>query len=128
MYGGIETNGTLWPFASIFGGVAQFTAGMWAFRVPDRLATAIHAVLVLLATGSALLGVGLSLGSTGFVKVGWVLVTSAIAAWYAATAMMLLATSAKVVLPLGKLKKDANIPGSEPVKPIQLEWADKKGQ
>jgi uncharacterized protein len=192
-YGGVKTNGTLWPFAAIFGGVAQFMAGMWAFRVRDTLATAIHGawgsfwiafgilnllimtgklplvpadsesdpafamwfytlaaitaagalaalaesfgtftVLALLATGSALLAVGLSLGSTGWVKVaGWVLVASAIAAWYVATAMMLLATSGKVVLPLGKPKKEANVPGSEPVKPIQLEWAEpgvKKGQ
>ena len=186
VYGGVKTDGTLWPFAAVFGGVAQFMAGMWAYRVRDTLATAMHGawgsfwigfgilnllimtghlplvppgsesdpafsmwfytlaaitaagafaalaesfglftVLALLATGSALLAVGLSLGSTGWVKLaGWVLVASAIAAWYMATAMMLLATAGKVVLPLGKPKKDANIPGSEPVKPIALEWAE----
>lgn len=36
-----------------------------------------------------------------------------------------------MILPLGKPKKDANTPGAQPVKPIQLEWAEpgiKKGQ
>jgi uncharacterized protein len=36
---------TLWylfPFAAMFGGVAQFTAGMWAYKARDALATAMH--------------------------------------------------------------------------------------
>jgi len=192
-YGGAKTNGELWPFAAVFGGVAQFMAGMWAYRVRDTIATAMHGmwgsfwiafgifnllivwgklpdhpagsisdpafamwfytlaaitaagalaaiaesmglfvVLTALATGSALLGIGLSVGSTGWVKIaGWFLVASAIAAYYVATAMMLAAGTGKVILPLGKPKKEANVPGSEPVKPIQLEWAEpgiKKGQ
>lgn len=32
----------LFPFAAIFGGLAQFMAGMWAFRARDGVATAIH--------------------------------------------------------------------------------------
>ena len=193
VYGGAKTNGELWPFAATFGGVAQFMAGMWAFRVRDTVATAMHGmwgafwiafgifnvlvmwgklpdhpagsvsdpafamwfwtlaaitvagalaafaesfalftVLGLLTGGSTLLAIGLSVGSTGWVKVaGWVLVASAIAAWYVATAMMLLTGAGKVVLPLGKPKKEANVPGGQPVKPIELEWAEpgvKKGQ
>jgi uncharacterized protein len=193
VYGGVKTDGTLWPFCALFGGVAQFAAGMWAFRVRDTIATAMHGmwgsfwiafgilnllimwgkiplhaagsvsdpafamwfytlaaitaagafaaiaesvglftVLGLLATGSALLAVGLSVGGVGWVKVaGWVLVASAIAAWYVATSIMLLASSGRVILPLGKPKKEANVPGGQPVKPIQLEWAEpgvKKGQ
>jgi hypothetical protein len=45
--------------------------------------------------------------------------------------MMLLAGAGKVVLPLGKFSKEANMPGGQPTKPIQLEWAEpgvKKGQ
>src|SRR5581483_7579629 len=42
VYGGATTNATLWPFAALFGGVAQFMAGMWAFRVRDTIATAMH--------------------------------------------------------------------------------------
>jgi hypothetical protein len=193
VYGGATANYTLWPFAAMFGGVAQFTAGMWAFRVRDTVATAMHgmwgsfwiafgilnvlqmwnklpahpagtvsdpqfamwfytlaaitaagalaalaenlalfSVLGTLATGSALLAVGLSVGGTGWVKAaGWVLVAAAILAWYTATSIMMLSTAGKVVLPLGKLKKEANVPGGRPVKPIQLEWAEpgvKKGQ
>ncbi len=32
----------LFPFATIFGGLAQFLAGMWAFKARDGLATAVH--------------------------------------------------------------------------------------
>jgi succinate-acetate transporter protein len=192
-YGGSTTNGELWPFCAMFGGIAQFMAGMWAFRVRDVVATAMHgawgafwiafgifnllvmthhlpnhpagsvsdpafamwfytlaavtaagalaamveniglfSVLATLATGSALLGVGLSVAGPTWVKVaGWVLVASAILAWYVATSIMLLAASSRVILPLGKFKKEANMPGGQPVKPIQLAWAEpgiKKGQ
>jgi hypothetical protein len=44
---------------------------------------------------------------------------------------MLVSSAGKVILPLGKPKKAANIPGEQPVKPIQLEWGEpgvKKGQ
>lgn len=193
VYGGSNTDGTLWPFAAMFGGVAQFLAGMWAFRVRDTIATAMHgmwgafwiafgilnllimlgkipehaagsvsdpafamwfwtlgaitaagalaaiaesaslfAVLATLAAGSILFAIGLSAGSTGWVKVaGWVFVASAILAYYTASAIMLLSASGKVVLPLGKPKKEANMPGGQPVHPIELEWGEpgvKKGQ
>jgi succinate-acetate transporter protein len=193
VYGGAKTNGTLWPFAAMFGGVAQFLAGMWAYRVRDTIATAMHgmwgafwiafgilnllimwgkipdhpagsvsdpafamwfwtlgaitaagalaaiaeslglfAVLGTLAGGSILFAIGLSAGSVGWVKVaGWVFVASAILAYYVATAIMLLSGTGKVMLPLGKPKKEANVPGGKPVKPIELEWGEpgvKKGQ
>ena len=32
----------LFPFAAMFGGLAQFLAGMWAYRARDALATAMH--------------------------------------------------------------------------------------
>ena len=32
----------LFPFAAMFGGLAQFLAGMWAFRARDGVATAMH--------------------------------------------------------------------------------------
>ncbi|GAA4846260.1 acetate uptake transporter family protein [Saccharopolyspora rosea] len=43
--GWFGTNGSplvLFPFAMLFGGLAQFLAGMWAFRARDGLATALH--------------------------------------------------------------------------------------
>jgi uncharacterized protein len=30
------------PFAAVFGGIAQFMAGMWAYRARDGIATAVH--------------------------------------------------------------------------------------
>ncbi len=33
---------TLMPFAALFGGLAQFMAGMWAYRARDGVATAMH--------------------------------------------------------------------------------------
>ena len=138
----------------MFGGVAQFMAGMWAYRVRDAIATAMHGMwgsfwiafgilnllvmcgedarppagsvsdpafamwfwtLAAITAGRrarrdrgehralrrararsrparSLLAIGLSAGSTGWVKLaGWVLVASAILAYYVATAIMLLA-------------------------------------
>ncbi len=40
---GNETSGLyLFPFVAIFGGLAQFLAGMWAFRARDGVACAMH--------------------------------------------------------------------------------------
>ncbi|TYC17371.1 hypothetical protein FXF65_04985 [Actinomadura syzygii] len=41
-YGNAATPLILWPFVLTFGGLAQFLAGMWAYRARDGLATAVH--------------------------------------------------------------------------------------
>jgi succinate-acetate transporter protein len=41
-YGTTRSAIYLFPFAAMFGGLAQFAAGMWAFRARDGLATAMH--------------------------------------------------------------------------------------
>ena len=41
-YGSGVTPLYLFPFAAIFGGLAQFLAGMWAFKARDGVATAMH--------------------------------------------------------------------------------------
>jgi succinate-acetate transporter protein len=41
-FGGTQTNMVLWPFAAFFGGLAQFLAGMWAYKARDGVATAMH--------------------------------------------------------------------------------------
>src|ERR687886_1720017 len=42
-YGNHDTSPLyLAPFAAVFGGIAQFMAGMWAYRARDALATAMH--------------------------------------------------------------------------------------
>jgi succinate-acetate transporter protein len=173
------------PFAAVFGGIAQFMAGMWAYRARDAVATAMHgmwgsfwiaygilnillaahvltppptwyhdsafgfwffalavitgsgalaalgeglglfSVLATLSVGSALLAGALIYGSEGLATAaGWVLVASAILAWYVATAMMFAYAGGRVILPLGKYSKDANKPGGRPTRPIELEWAE----
>jgi len=41
-YGGAGSAMYLFPFAAMFGGIAQFLAAMWAFKARDGLATAAH--------------------------------------------------------------------------------------
>jgi succinate-acetate transporter protein len=183
-YGSTDTPLYLAPFAAVFGGVAQFAAGMFAFRARDGLATAMHGmwgsfwiafgilnilgavgaltlsgpvfddafgywffalgaitlcgtlaafaesiglvtVLGSLGVGSAFLAIGYLTSSdptagAGWLQAGgWVLVGSAIAATYVATAMMMESTFGKVMLPLGKLNKRANVPGREITTPIE---------
>jgi succinate-acetate transporter protein len=172
----------LFPFALAFGGVAQFLAGMWAYRARDGLATAMHGtwgsfwigygiyhllialavlpgpssnanaatafgfwfvvlaaitwvgaiaaaaenggltvVLGLLAAGATLLAIGLIGGMSLVETIGaYVLIASAIAAFYVASAMMLESTAKRVVLPVGK-RGAPQKPGSVPRHPIQYE-------
>lgn len=190
-YGNANTPLYLAPFAAFFGGLAQFTAGMWAYRARDAVATAMHgmwgsfwlaygllnilvatkhltpgptmdqafafwfialgaitvsgalgalleangsvgAVLSTLAAGSIFAAIGLYNASKGWQHVaGWLFVISAGLAWYTATAMMLKAASGRVILPLFKLGADKNVPGRQPTRAIELEWAEpgvKQGQ
>lgn len=41
-YGDNATPLILFPFVAVFGGVAQFLAGMWSYRARDALATVMH--------------------------------------------------------------------------------------
>ncbi|MEZ5410127.1 MAG: acetate uptake transporter [Acidimicrobiales bacterium] len=41
-YGSSSSPSYLFPFAALFGGLAQFVAGMWSYRARDALATAMH--------------------------------------------------------------------------------------
>src|SRR5690242_21823481 len=43
-YGNPTTEVYLAPFAAFFGGLAQFMAGMWAYRARDAVATAMHGI------------------------------------------------------------------------------------
>ena len=52
---------------------------------------------------------------------GYVLIVSALIAWYEATAMLLADSFRRVVLPLGTYSRTDNIPGSESMSVI--EWA-----
>ena len=41
-YGNPHTALYLIPFTTVFGGIAQFAAGMWAYKARDAIATAMH--------------------------------------------------------------------------------------
>lgn len=182
-YGTKESGMYLFPFAAMFGGLAQFMAGMWAYRARDAVATAMHgtwgsfwlgygilnllfatgqltepkpfhelgfwfialaaitlagtlgalveanfgvtAVLGTLAAGSTFAAIAFLADSTGWEKLaGWVFIASAILAWYVASAMMLAAAAGRTVIPLGKAERAANVPGEQPARAIELEWAE----
>jgi succinate-acetate transporter protein len=83
-YGGPATIFFLAPFIAIFGGLAQFLAGMWAYKARDGMATALHGLwgsfwiaFGLLALGFARAGVGMV--ATTFPALGyWFIVVGAI--------------------------------------------------
>jgi succinate-acetate transporter protein len=93
---------------------------------------AITSVLAPLWVGVGLLGVFYLIGGTGWEKAGgYVTMASAFTAFYAASAMMLPGTFGRIILPLGKYRKDANVPGRQYTYPIQFELGEpgvKRGQ
>lgn len=163
-YGNTNTPLILFPFALVVGGIAQFIAGMWAYRARDALATAMHgvwgsfwigygiynllvaltvlpgpstsavaasgfglwfvvlaaitlvgaiaasaenigltSVLATLTAGSVLLAIALMAGFPAVqIAAGYVLLISALLAWYVSSAMMLESTFKRPILPVGK--------------------------
>ena len=93
---------------------------------------AISAVLFPLTVGVALLGVFYTVGGTGWEKAGgYVTMASAFTAFYAASAMMLASTFGRVIFPLGKYRREANVPGEQVTYPIQFALGEpgvKQGQ
>ena len=94
-FGSTSTTLLLVPFAAIFGGLAQFLAGMWAYKARDGVATAVHGMwggfwmafgflALMLSSGRAATPAGPLFPALGF----WFCVLAAIT-WvctYAATA------------------------------------------
>jgi uncharacterized protein len=175
-FGDMQSTLLFLPFAALFGGLAQFLAGMWAFKARDGLATAVHGmwgsfwmafglvelilasgrgpfppgmfgalgywfivlaaitwvcmiaawaenaatavVLAFLAAGSTLAAIGLLAAShAATVAAGYLLVGSAISAWYAASAMVLKEAFGREVLGMGKTERKRElgpIIGAEP--------------
>jgi uncharacterized protein len=85
----------------------------------------VTSVLGTLAAGSGVAAVAfLNGGTTIMHTAGWVFVISAILAWYVATGMMLKGAAGKIVLPLFKTDMEANRPGGQPTRAIELEWGE----
>ena len=161
-YGNASTPEYLFPFAAAFGGVAQFLAGMWAYKARDAIATAMHgmwgsfwiaygmlfllvstgtlsgsavdvplgywfigltaitvmgavgavgenvALAVVLNTlwvGAGCLAVGFLTATHFWVVIGaYVLILSAISAWYTGGALML-EGAGRPILPIGKTRR-----------------------
>jgi succinate-acetate transporter protein len=81
---------------------------------------ALFSVLGTLSAGSILLALAYLIGSSTLITwAGWVLVVSAILAWYTATAMMLAATTGRTILPLFARDRAANVPGAHRMVPVQ---------
>jgi succinate-acetate transporter protein len=86
---------------------------------------AITSVLAPLWVGVALLGVFYTVGGTGWEKAGgYVTMASSFTAFYAASAMMLASTFGRVLFPLGKYRRAANVPGRTPTYPIEFEYGE----
>jgi len=184
-YGNAASPVYLAPFAALFGGLAQFLAGMFAYRARDGVATAMHGmwgsfwmaygllyllvavgavtvpaagatftelgywflvlavitgfgmiaaladsiglfcVLLPLAVGSALVAIGELVGGSAWLHTGaWILLVSSWIACYVAGAMMIAAAFGRTILPTGRIRKTANIPGKAPLVPIEFEYGE----
>jgi succinate-acetate transporter protein len=190
-YGSTDTPLVLFPFALTAGGIAQFLAGMWAYRARDAIATAMHGiwgsfwiayglytllitlgalpppttgsapgafglwfvvlaaitwvgtiaatadntaltgVLLMLAAGSTLLAIALLAATPTVLVIGaYLLIISALIAWYLAAAMMLHAAFNRPVLPIGKrhTTPDTDVLTSNPIQYAAGEPGVKAGQ
>ena len=105
-YGGSSSALYLFPFAGLFGGLAQFLAGMWSYRARDGLATAMHGMWGAFWMAYALLYAFIAVGvfaqpSPTFPELGyWFIVLSAITFVGAAAAVAESAALFAVLLPL----------------------------
>jgi succinate-acetate transporter protein len=81
----------------------------------------LFSVLVALAVGSAFIAVFYLTGTHGWKTTGgWVLLVSSWLATYTAFAMMLEGAAGRVILPLGHLRREANIPGHQEHVPLEF--------
>ncbi|MEV4198849.1 acetate uptake transporter family protein [Micromonospora globbae] len=99
----------LFPFAAFTGGLAQFLAGMWAYRARDGVATAMHGIwgAFWLAYGLLylLVAVGVLTPPTPFVALGYWFLALAAITWAGAAAA--LAVNLSVALTLATLAAGA---------------------
>lgn len=92
-YGGPATVFFLAPFVAIFGGLAQFLAGMWAFKARDGMATALHGLWgsFWIAFGilcSAFARAGVAMPAAGFPELGYWFIVLAAITWVLAWAAL----------------------------------------
>jgi succinate-acetate transporter protein len=83
----------LFPFAAFFGGLAQFMAGMWAYRARDGLATAMHGIWGSFWMAYGALNLLFALGSLtepkpAFAELGFSFIALAAITWVGAVAAL----------------------------------------
>lgn len=111
-YGGSETAVFLFPFAAAFGGIAQFSAGMWAFKARDGLAAAMHGMWGSFWIGYGILYLLIGLGKLtapqgAFPALAFWFISLAWITWAGAAAA--LAENAGLIATLGLLAAAASI-------------------
>jgi uncharacterized protein len=93
---------------------------------------ALTSVLLPLWVGAGFLGIFYLVGGSGWEKVGgYVTMASAFTAFYAASSMMLASAFGRTVFPVGKYRREANVPGATHTYPIQFALGEpgvKQGQ
>ncbi|MER7890534.1 GPR1/FUN34/YaaH family transporter [Micromonospora sp. NPDC094482] len=91
-YGDTNTPSFLFPFAAFTGGLAQFLAGMWAYRARDGLATAMHGMWGAFWLAYGVLFLLVALGAltppTPFVALGYWFIALAAITWSGAVAAL----------------------------------------
>ncbi|GIH12814.1 acetate uptake transporter family protein [Rugosimonospora africana] len=102
-WGSTATSPTfLFPFAAMFGGLAQFLAGMWAYRARDTLATAMHGIWGAFWLGYGILYLFVAVGvlhpPTPFRPLGFVFAALAAITWSGTIAALALNLSVASVL------------------------------
>ena len=95
----------LFPFAAFFGGMAQFLAGMWAYRARDGLATAMHGTWGAFWLGYGLLNLLVVVGvvtvpAGAFVALGYWFIVLAAITWAGAAAALYVSVGVTTVLTL----------------------------
>lgn len=91
-WGDQQSTAYFWPFAAVFGGVAQFAAGMWAYKARDAIATAMHGMWGSFWVGWGILELLFATGAVSppqgafpafgmwFVALAWITIMGAVAA------------------------------------------------
>jgi uncharacterized protein len=92
-YGSSASGLYLTPFALLFGGLAQFLAGMWAFKARDGLATAAHGLWGSFWIGYGLLNLmfarmGTTFPTGAFPEFGYWFIVAAAITWMCAWAAL----------------------------------------
>lgn len=118
-FGSTESTLLFLPFAAVFGGLAQFLAGMWAFKARDGVATAVHGmwgsfwmafglIELILAKGGGPVPAGVMFPALGYwfivlAAVTWVCMIAASAENVATAVVLAFLAAASTVCAIGLL-------------------------